>query len=82
LHKARRLLGSRDDDLKDFGTAVEIGLIGFLVTGFFLSSAHLDVFYWVLALSPVTLALARKTVSGGRPGNATRTADIPGGSPA
>jgi putative inorganic carbon (HCO3(-)) transporter len=82
LRKAQRLLGSRDDDLKGFGAAVEIGLIGFLVAGFFLSSAHLDVFYWVLALGPVTLALARKTASDSRPEDATGTADIPGGSPA
>jgi len=62
LRRARRRLpdGAAADDLRDFSWAVEIGLIGFLVAGFFLSSAHLDIFYWILALGPVTVTLANR----------------------
>ncbi len=62
LRRARRRLpeGETADDLRGVSWAVEIGLIGFLVAGFFLSSAHLDIFYWILALGPVTAVLTNR----------------------
>ena len=62
LRKVRRRLTAEAtaDGLRDFSKAVEIGLIGFLVAGFFLSSAHLDVFYWILALGPVAVTLTNR----------------------
>jgi O-antigen ligase len=60
LSKARRYLfhSHRGRDLIELSQAVEIGLIGFLISGIFLSSAHLDVFYWFLAMGPVICTLA------------------------
>jgi putative inorganic carbon (HCO3(-)) transporter len=62
LRRVRRKLiaEASADGLGDFSKAVEIGLIGFLVAGFFLSSAHLDIFYWILALGPVTVTLTKR----------------------
>jgi len=62
LNRARRKLQALggQEDLQDLGSAVTIGLIGFLVCGFFLSSAHLDILYWFLAMGPVIGSLADK----------------------
>jgi putative inorganic carbon (HCO3(-)) transporter len=62
LRRARRRLSTLPggEDLQNCSLGVEIGLIGFLVCGFFLSGAHVDVFYWLLALGPVLYALAEQ----------------------
>jgi O-antigen ligase len=80
LRRARRRLpdGPSADELRGFSRAVEIGLIGFLVAGFFLSSAHLDIFYWMLAFGPVTATLTNRMA--GRPGSTVPQDDARGSS--
>jgi probable O-glycosylation ligase (exosortase A-associated) len=60
LRRARRRLppSSGGEDLRGLATALEIGFIGFMVCGFFLSGLFRDVFFWLLALGPVIAILA------------------------
>jgi putative inorganic carbon (HCO3(-)) transporter len=55
LRRVRRSLPrTREwDDLRGLSQAVEIGLIGFLICGFFVSREGTDILYWLLSLGPV-----------------------------
>jgi len=62
LRRVRRELPSSPagDDLKDLSYAVEIGLIGFLICGFFISREGTDILYWLLSLGPVIFYLTQR----------------------
>jgi O-antigen ligase len=59
LRRVRREMPfvSAGDNLKGLSHAVEIGLIGFLVCGFFISREGTDILYWLLSLGPATYYL-------------------------
>jgi probable O-glycosylation ligase (exosortase A-associated) len=62
LRRVRRDLpvSSVGDNLRGLSHAVEIGLIGFLVCGFFISREGTDILYWLLSLGPVIYYVTKR----------------------
>jgi probable O-glycosylation ligase (exosortase A-associated) len=60
LYRTRRICSSEPvgTGLRGLSQAVEIGLIGFLICGVFISREGTDILYWLLAMGPVGLYLA------------------------